>query len=95
MAHYKLAPSAEEDLERIWLYGLGKWGLAKANSYIETMHRRFDELAENPLHYPAVSDIYPGYRRSVCGSDSIYYRVNGHSVEIMAIIGKQDLEPCL
>jgi toxin ParE1/3/4 len=42
-----------------------------------------------------VDDIRAGYRRSVCGIDSIYYRVQGDSVEIMAIIGQQDLDQWL
>jgi len=49
-------------------------------------------LAERPLSYPAVDDIRVGYRRSVCGADSIYYRIEGEAVEIMAIIGQQDLD---
>jgi toxin ParE1/3/4 len=32
---------------------------------------------------------------SVCGSDSIYFKVNNEIVEIMAIIGKQDLNNIL
>jgi toxin ParE1/3/4 len=28
----------------------------------------------------------------VCGSDSIYYKVNDDVVEIIAIVGKQDLK---
>jgi toxin ParE1/3/4 len=45
--------------------------------------------------YPAVDDIREGYRRSVCGVDSIYYRIEGETVEIMAIIGRQDVEEWL
>jgi toxin ParE1/3/4 len=40
----------------------------------------------------AVDDIRAGYRRSVCGADSIYYRVQGDTVEILAIVGQQDLD---
>jgi len=40
--------------------------------------------------YQAVDDIRAGYRRSVCGIDSIYYRVDGDTVEIMNILGRQD-----
>jgi toxin ParE1/3/4 len=42
--------------------------------------------------YQAVDDIREGYRRSVCGVDSIYYRVDGDIVEIMAILGQQDVD---
>jgi len=56
---------------------------------------RFDKLAEQPLLYPAVDDIREGYRRSVCGTDSIYYRIEGQIVEIMALIGQQDVDEWL
>ncbi len=52
---------------------------------------RFEQLAEQPLQYPAVDEIRLGYRRSVCGVDNIYYHISsGNIVEIMAIIGQQD-----
>ena len=48
-------------------------------------------IAERPNSYPAVDEIRKGYRRSVCGVDGIYYRVdNDGTVEIMAILGHQD-----
>ncbi|EDZ65316.1 hypothetical protein NOC27_1994 [Nitrosococcus oceani AFC27] len=42
-----------------------------------------------------MDELRAGYRRSVCGSDSVYYRIVGETVEIMAIIGRQDLEAWL
>jgi toxin ParE1/3/4 len=90
MANYRLSPNAQDDLERIWLYGLEHWGVAEADRYIEALFERFSELAEQPLLYPAVDEIREGYRRSVCGSDSIYYRIAHDAVEIMAILGQQD-----
>ena len=49
-------------------------------------------LAENPFYFESVDYIKAGYRHCVSGSDSIYYKVNNNIVEIMAIIGKQDLK---
>lgn len=91
MASYRLSPKAAADLECIWLYGLQHWGVTQADKYIEALYQRFSELVNNPRQYPAVDEIYRGYRRSVCGSDSIYYRIDGADVEIMAVIGRQDL----
>ena len=95
MGSYRVSKNAEDDLYRIWLYGLEKWGVAEADRYIEALYRRFSELAEQPFLYPAVDDIREGYRRSVCGCDSIFYRIDGEDVEIMAVIGQQDLEQWL
>ncbi len=90
MAKYKLTASAELDLLNIAVYGMEQFGLAQAELYRDKLQRRFDELATSPLHYPAVDFIREGYRRSVCGSHSIYYRIQPDFVEIMRVIGKED-----
>lgn len=89
MANYRVSPNARADLERIWFYGLERWGPKAADHYLAAFFVRFEELAEQPLLYPA-SDHFEGYRRSVCGSDSVYYRIEGETIEIMAVIGQQD-----
>jgi toxin ParE1/3/4 len=38
-----------------------------------------------------IANSKEGYRRSLYGNDRIYYRINGNIVEIMAIIGRQDM----
>jgi len=52
-------------------------------------------IAQRPFSFESVDDIKKGYRRCVCGSDCIYYRINNGSVEIMAIIGRQELNNIL
>lgn len=44
------------------------------------------------MQYQAVDDIREGYRRSVCGVDSIYYHIVDNKVEIMRILGQQDID---
>ena len=92
MRTYKLSKEAEADLERIWLRGFKEYGLEQADKYYYAFFERFEELAENPYLYQAVDDIREGYRRSPCGVDSIYYRINGDTIEIMSIIGRQDID---
>ena len=95
MATYRLSENAKEDLRRIYRRGLREYGEAQADEYYNALFDRFEEIAEQPFLYPAVDDIREGYRRSVCGVDSIYYRIEGGTVEIMAIIGRQDVEEWL
>lgn len=92
MGIYRLTEDAKLDLMRIYSRGLREYGEVQADRYYNDLFDRFEQLAEQPLSYPAVDDIRAGYRRSVCGTDSIYYRVQGETVEIMAIIGQQDLD---
>ena len=91
MGNYRLSENAKADLTRLYRRGLREYGEAQADKYYEAFFERFEQLSEQPLLYQAVDNIRPGYRRSVCGSDSIYYRIDGETVEIMAIIGQQDL----
>ena len=95
MATYRLTENAKEDLHRIYRRGLREYGEAQADQYYNALFDRFEQIAEQPFLYPAVDDIREGYRRSVCGVDSIYYRIEGETVEIMAIIGRLDLEEWL
>ncbi|MGB0697441.1 MAG: type II toxin-antitoxin system RelE/ParE family toxin [Rhodospirillaceae bacterium] len=90
MAHFKLSEEAKEDLIGIHKHGVYEFGESKADGYFRQLIDRFSTIAESPLLYPEVPEIREGYRRSVCGAHSIYYRVSGESVEIMAILRSQD-----
>jgi|TARA_R100001369_G_C3246062_1_gene155124 toxin ParE1/3/4 len=95
MADYKLSNLAKEDLIRIHRYGVEKFGITQADKYFNSFFENFDTIAKNPFSFESVDYIKTGYRRCVCGSDSIYYKLNTNNVEIMAIIGKQDLKNIL
>ena len=90
MAGYRLSEEAKADLKRIYKRGFKEFGEAKADEYYRAFFRRFDRIADQPQLYPAVDHIKQGYRRSICGVDSIYYRETNGSVEIMRILGRQD-----
>lgn len=95
MANYKLSNTAKEDLIRIHHYGVDRFGLEQADTYFDSFFKYFDIIAQRPYAFEAVDFIKSGYRRCVCGSDSIYYRINNELVEIMTIIGRQDVERSL
>lgn len=79
------------DLARIYWRGVEEFGEAKAGQYYAAMFQRFGDIAESPFKYVAVDHIREGYRRSICGADNIYYRLDGDVVEIMRILGRQDI----
>jgi toxin ParE1/3/4 len=92
MPNYRLSPDAEDDLFRIWLYGARKFGISQADKYYNAFFHQFEVIANDPLRFPSVDYIRKGYRRCISGVDSIYYRVVDGIVEVMAIIGRQDIE---
>ncbi len=95
MRKYKLSNAAKEDLIRIHHYGVKKFGVRQADKYFDSFFEYFDIIARQPFSFESVDYIKQGYRRCVCGSDSIYYRINNNTVEIIAIVGRQDLEDIL
>jgi len=95
MAKYRLSIEAKEDLIRIHHYGVEKFGMAQADSYFDSFFEYFDIIAQRPFSFESVDYIKGGYRRCVCGVDSIFYKINNGTVEIMAIIGRQDLNRIL
>ena len=95
MADYRLSNEAKNDLIRIHQYGVKKFGLGQADKYFETFFQYFEIIAKRPYSFESVDYLRNGYRRCVCGVDSIFYRINGEVVEIMAIIGRQDLNNML
>ncbi|OFY91050.1 MAG: plasmid stabilization protein [Bacteroidetes bacterium RIFCSPLOWO2_12_FULL_31_6] len=95
MAKYKLSNAAREGLIRIHHYGVKKFGIAQADRYFSSFFEYFEIIAKRPYSFESVDFIKTGYRRCVCGSDSIYYKISNRTVEIMAIIGSQDLNNVL
>lgn len=91
MAKYRLSNDAKDDLIRIHRYGAKKFGMQQADKYFETFFEYFDIIAKQPYSFESVEYIKTDYRRCACGSDSIYYKINNDVIDIMAIVGKQDL----
>ena len=91
MAMYRLSNEAKNDLIRIHQYGVKKFGEVQADKYFNAFFDYFDMIAERPFSYESVDYIKEGYRCCVFGVDSIFFRVNDKVVEIMAIIGRQDI----
>lgn len=94
MSNYKLSNVAKEDLIRIHSYGVKQFGMTQADKYFNTFFEYFDLIAQSPYSFESV-DFKEGYRRCVCGSDCIYYRITDTMVEIMAIVGRQNLKNIL
>jgi len=95
MVRYRISNEAKEDLIRIHHYGIEKFGVTQADKYFDSFFEYFDIITQRPFSFESVDYIKTGYRRCVCGSDSIFYRLNNGVVEIMAIVGRQDLNSIL
>jgi toxin ParE1/3/4 len=92
VAEYSLSNAAKLDLIRIHHYGVERFGTNQADKYFDAFFDAFELIAQRPYSYESIDFIRPGYRRCVCGVDSILYRIELGRVEIMAIVGRQDLD---
>ncbi len=95
MGNYRLTEEAKADLIRIHHYGIRIFGENQADLYYMAFFDQFEKISDNPYQYQSVDSIRKGYRRCVCGADSIYFRIHGNTVEIMSIIGRQDIDKIL
>jgi toxin ParE1/3/4 len=95
MGNYKLTEDVKDDLRRIYRYGVKKFGEAQADLYYDALFNHFEQISENPYLFQAIDHIRKGYRRSVCGVDSIFYRVVDDTVEIISILSRQDFDNLL
>lgn len=95
MAKYRLSNEAKNDLIRIHHYGVKKFGMTQADKYFESFFEYFEIISQRPFSFESVDYIKKDYRRCVCGLDSICYKINNDVVEIMAIVGRQDLNDIL
>lgn len=90
MKNYNLTNEALNDLRNIYWHGIRLYGEARADEYYDARLDKFDTIAAAPYAYQIASDLRKGYRRSVCGVNSIYYRVVDETVEIIRVLGRQD-----
>ena len=86
----KLSINADTDLQNLYIEGFQQWGEAQADKYFQELIEHFDLLSTNPFLFASVKHIRVGYRRSICGSHSIYYRIEGETVEVMGILKRQN-----
>lgn len=92
MPKYKISNLARQDLIRIYQYGLVRFGQNQADKYFDQLFSLFDRIAERPYAFQSVDHIKSGYRRCVSGNDSIFYRIQSDTIEIMTVVGQQDID---
>ena len=90
MPGYRLSNRAANDLDRLYEYGIERFGIEQADHYYDGLIVRLQNISGNPRHAPAVEHIYPGLRRAVYHSHSIYYLIAVYGVRIVRILGRED-----
>jgi toxin ParE1/3/4 len=86
MAEYRLAPTAERDMEQIWRFTARKWGVDQAHRYTDKLTAAFGTLAEAPDRAQACDHIRSGYRRRNVERHAIYFRKTPRGIDIMRVL---------
>ena len=95
MAGYRLSEKAVGDLDRLYEFGVEQFGLEQADRYFDGLIARFETIVRNPLLAPAVEHLLPGLRRSVYFSHTIYYLVDASGIQVIRILGREDVTQAL
>lgn len=82
---YRVALSAERDLDQIFLYWPKRVNLETADRLIERITERFWLLGEYPKAGKLCADIAPGVRCFPAGRYVIYYRATRNATDILHI----------
>lgn len=91
MPRFLVNRKADQDLFSIALYGIENYGIKSSRAYRKRLVQKFGYISQHPELYPEVNHIRPGYRRCVFGAHSIYFPIKGKRIEIMRILGRQDI----
>lgn len=86
MSALTFAPRAARDIDEIYDFTVGQWGMARAESYIAALRKRCEALAGGKVRGRDAGDIRAGYRRLNAGSHVIFYRTVGEAIEIVRIL---------
>lgn len=91
MLELRLTRRTYADLENIYIYGVKQFGVQQADAYYSALMQQIDALEQNPLLHPK----YEGdesYRKCVFKSNTIYFQIYDNVLEIVRILGRQDIE---
>mgnify|MGYP002638412187 FL=1 len=82
---YRIRSLAESDLESIWLYTVEQWGVDQADTYLKSIIKRFDWVADNPLLGKQRDDVKKGYYCFPEGMHLVFYKIINKQIEIIGI----------
>ena len=88
-----ISPAAQDDLRKVYRYGVGMWGETQASIYLDGFKKQFSLLTEQPFIGIARHNIARHLRSLSLPTHLIFYRHTNNQVEIVRILHeRQDPE---
>jgi toxin ParE1/3/4 len=92
MARVELSAAADVDLTGIYIYSFREFGAAKADSYLLSLGRCFERLAEFPGLGRNVDHLRRGYFRFHHASHTVYFVSIPDGIRIIRVL-HQRMDP--
>ncbi|MEM0965342.1 MAG: type II toxin-antitoxin system RelE/ParE family toxin [Verrucomicrobiota bacterium] len=86
MPGYKLAPSADKDIEAIVRYTLKKWGKDQNDRYIASLIECFEQIAAGKIVDRSLNGTNKNLFFVRCGHHYIFYLRNQNPVVIVRVL---------
>lgn len=86
MAEVRLRPQAKTDLKNIWKFSYKRWGLHKADDYLQSLQQAFEILDNNPGIGRSLEHIRPGYRKYHVRSHFLIYLTTHGRIDVVRIL---------
>lgn len=89
MAVYKPSILAEQDLTKMFEYGISKFGLSQARDYFNQMHNVFQLLAQNKELGRDASEFIPLLKRFSYKAHTIFYLSTEYGIFIIRVLSQK------
>jgi toxin ParE1/3/4 len=86
---FVLKPRAQSDLDEIWDYTAGKWGVDQAETYTRQLWDDIITVAARPTLGRECPEVRQDYRKYASGSHVLFYRSAADGIEIVRILHKR------
>lgn len=86
MSSYRLRPSAEADLEEVWVYTVETWSVTQAEHYVSDIFASINHLVANPHLGRPVAGLHSDYRKYKAGHHLIFYIAEVDAIDVLRIV---------
>ena len=87
MPKYRLTRAADDDITDIYTYTYREFGVAQADTYLESLEAALIRAGNNPELGIRVDHLRPGYRRLVHQEHTIFYKAERGGILVVRVLG--------
>jgi len=88
MGNYNLSNESATDISNLYEFGIGRFGLHKAQKYLLGLHELFQTLANNANIGRDASEFIPLLKRFVYKSHTVFYLKTDSDVLIIRVLNQ-------